>query len=106
MTAFPYLYRKEIPDEFAQENFKRILDYFTKDAITRANFEFLTVSPTAAVTNLKVPHKLGYVPKDVILMHNLNNVTVTFNYSKFDATNIDVTLSGATTIRFLAGRYE
>lgn len=103
--SFPNLFRKEIEDEFAQENFKRVMDYFTQDAVTRTGFEYLTLTTTGAVTNYKLPHKLGYQPKDVILMHNLNNVTVTFNYALFDATNLDITTSGATTIRILVGRY-
>lgn len=103
---FPKLVTKEIDDIYIQENFKRLGDYFIEDAITRSKFEFLTVTFTGSSTNFKLQHKLGYVPKDVILMHNLNNATVTFSYSSFDETSIVVTVSAATTLRMLVGRYD
>lgn len=103
--SFPFLFRKEIKDEYIQENFRRIGEYHDNDPFSRGNFEFLSIPITAAVTNYKFPHRLGFQPADVILMQNLNNVTVTFNYTRFDTTNIDITTSGATTLRILVGRY-
>lgn len=103
---FPVLLKKEIEDLYAQENFKRLGEYFFSDALTKCKFEFLTVTFTGSSTNFKLVHKLGYVPKDVILMHNLNNVTVTFSYSSFDENFIVLTVSGATTLRMLVGRYD
>lgn len=104
--TFPYLFRKEIEDEFAQENFKRLMDYANKFPLFRCNFQFLEIQIPKAVTNFKYPHSLGFQPLDVIIMHNKNNVSVTLNYSKFDATNLDITASGATTLRCLVGRYQ
>lgn len=103
---FPGLFKKEIADTFVQENFKRINDYFRAEAITRAGFEFLEIVLPAAVTNFRFPHSLGYQPKDVVLMHNLDNAVVTFNYRLFDKTMLDITSAGATTLRILVGRYE
>ena len=103
--TFPYLFRKEIEDEFAQENFKRLGDFFTDDPILRSNFKFITVTLASAVTDFKYPHLLNFTPMDVILLHNLANATVTFNYSKFDSTNINFTTSAGTTLRLLVGRY-
>lgn len=103
---FPKVFVNELTDTFIKENFKRIRDYFAQDAISRGAFEFLEILITGAVTNFKYPHSLGYQPKDIILMHNLSNTAVTFNYDKFDATNIDITTGGTTTLRLLVGRYE
>lgn len=103
--SFPFLFRKEIEDEYAQENFRRIGDFYASDPFTRSNFEFITITTSGAVTNYKFPHRLGFQPLDVIMTHNLNNVTVTFNYSKFDSVNLDITTSGATTLRLFVGRY-
>jgi len=103
--TFPYLFKKEIEDEFAQENFKRLSDYSEKYPLFRCNFQFLQIEIPKAVTNFKYQHNLGFQPLDVIIMHNKNNVSVTLNYTKFDATNIDITASGATTLRCLVGRY-
>lgn len=104
--TFPYLFRKEIEDEFAQENFKRLGDYANKFPLFRCNFQFVRVEVPGAVTNFRWKHGLGFVPLDVIIMHNLNNVNVTLNYSKFDSEFLDITASGATTLRCLVGRYE
>ena len=104
--TFPHLFKKEIEDEFAQENFKRLTDYANKYPLFRCNFQFLEIQISKAVTNFKYPHNLGFQPLDVIIMHNKNNVSVTLNYSKFDATNLDITTSGATTLRCLVGRYQ
>lgn len=103
---FPVLLKKEIEDLYTQENFKRLGEYYLQDALTRCKFEFLTLTTTGSVTNFKLVHKLGYVPKDVILMHNLNNATVTFSYASFDSTSITLTVSAATTLRMLVGRYD
>ena len=103
--SFPGLFRKEIVDEFVQENFRRIMDYFAVDAVARSSFEFVETNIPGAVTDLAVLHHLGFTPKDVILTHNLNNATVTFGYSKFSKTHIYVTSTAATTLRMLVGRY-
>lgn len=103
---FPKLFVKEIDNQFLQENFKRIRDFFSADAPTRCAFEFLEFDVPGALVNFKYPHSLGYQPKDIILMHNSENAGVTFNYPKFNATSIDLTSTGATTLRLLVGRYE
>lgn len=104
--SFPKLLTKQIEDQYTQETFKRVEDFFVGDAVTRCGFEFIEVTFTAAVTAVPVLHKLGYVPKDVILMHNSTNATVTFSYLAFTATAVIVTTSAATTLRMLVGRYS
>lgn len=100
---FPYLYTKEIVDPKAQDNFKRITNYFKASPIDRCDFKFFEVEASGTFL---YPHNLAYTPKDVILLHNLNNATVTFNYANFTRTDISITVSAPTTLRFLLGRYE
>lgn len=102
---FPSLFRKEVVDEFVQENFKRIMDYFAVDPVARSSFEFIEVPIVGALVDVPVLHHLGFVPKDIILTHNLTNATVTFNYSAFTASHIFITSSTATTLRMMIGRY-
>jgi hypothetical protein len=102
----PYLFRKEIDDGFTQENFKRLGDWSEKEALLRCNFYFKVIDVPNAGANQKFPHQLNFVPVDVIIMHNSNNASITLNYSKFDATNLDITASGATQLRCLVGRYQ
>lgn len=103
---FPFLLRKEVEDEFAQENFLRIQDYFKSLAIDRCNFQFLEIPVVGAVTNHKFRHRLGFIPKDILVMHNLNNQTVTWNYSLFSSIELDFDCAGTTLLRILVGRYE
>ena len=101
---FPTLFRKEIDDEFIQANFQRLMDYFDDHPMIQGDFKFFEIELPSAVANFTYPHNLGYQPKDLILMHNSQNVTVTFNYLSFDREFISFTTSGATTLRFLLGR--
>lgn len=113
---FPFLFSKEIKDEYTQENFVRLVDYFRNDAYTRTRFKFfefvipeVTRTPAIALVypyTAVIPHYLGFLPKDVITLHNLNNVTLTWNYTAFTKNNVSFTVSAATTIRALIGRYE
>jgi len=102
---FPFLFTKEITDPFIQGNFSRLVSYFTKDPFIKGEFKFFEITEPGAVANKDFPHNLGYEPRDIILMHNLNNTTLTWHYPDFTSTNIRYTLSGATTLRFLLGRY-
>lgn len=103
--TFPKLFRKEIEDPYVQENFKRLMDYGGANPLDRANFQFFSIEIPGSVTNFKYRHGLGFVPLDVIIMHNSNNVSVTLNYLSFDSNELDITASGATTLRCLVGRY-
>jgi len=102
--TFPVLLRKEIEDPYVQENFKRLMDYGNANPLDRGNFKFFSIEIPNAVSNFRYRHGLGFVPLDVIIMHNYNNVAVTLNYSKFDSNELDITAAGATTIRCLVGR--
>lgn len=104
--TFPKLFRKEIEDQYIQENFKRLMDYGAQNPLDRSNFQFISIEIPEAVSNFKFRHGLGFTPLDVIIMQNSNNVSITFNYSKFDSNELDITASGATTLRCLIGRYQ
>jgi hypothetical protein len=106
MTDFPHLFTKEIEDQFVQDNFKKIETFMREFPFAVINMDFYEIIFAGPFTNYKHKHSLNFTPKDVIMTHNLNNATVTFNYSLFDSVNIDLTVSAATTIRFLLGRFE
>lgn len=103
---FPYLFRKEISDNYAKDNFTRIADYFRNNILDRCDFNFIEITTTAAVTNTAFGHNLGYVPKDMIIMSITGGATVTVNYDRFTSTTVNITTSAATTIRALIGRYS
>jgi hypothetical protein len=103
--TFPKLLVKEVPEQYAQENFKRVEGYFLGSPLENCGFKFLELSLPSAVTSTAFKHFLGYVPKDILLLHNLTNATVTFHYELFTTGDIYITSSGATTLRFLIGRH-
>lgn len=102
---FPFLFRKEIEDEFSQENFRRLGDYFKDSPLEKFQFKFFEIPFTMAVTNFRYPHNLGFSPKDVITTFVSGGATVTWNYDSFDSSFLDITTSGPTTVRALVGRY-
>ena len=103
---FPYLFRKEVENEYIRDNFTRLMDYFTKSPVERCGFSFIEIVVTAAVTNLDYPHGLGFQPKDIIVMSVSNNATLTLKYDNFTDSTIRITTSAATTVRTLIGRFS
>lgn len=100
------LFRKEVEDEFSQENFVRLQSYLNNHTLLKGEFKFFEFFFDAAVTNKQITHKLPFVPKDVLTLHVSNGATVTWNYDTFTATYVDVTTSGSCTLRAFIGRYE
>lgn len=94
-----------IEDTGIRENFSNILEEFKK-TIHRFDFQFFEVVFTAAVTNYKFKHNMRFVPKDVIQTSVIGAGAVTFNYANFDSNFIDITTTGACTVRFIAGNFS
>lgn len=100
----PSLIIKEISDQYVRKNFHTLNDYF-KVQNQLVDFKFFKQTFTAASTNFKIAHGLKYIPQDILTTQLIGNANVTFNYDKFDTSNIDVTVDGPCTIRFFAGTY-
>ena len=100
------LFLEEIQDEFVRENFQHLANFINEFPFEKGAFKFFKIDIPTAVTNYQYPHNLGYLPKDVIQTYSLNPVTITWNYDKFTNTFLDITTSGATSIRAFIGRYE
>lgn len=96
---------KEIADPQASLNFIRLNEFHGKDPFGRMSGEFREFD-VGNGANQKIQHNLSFTPKDVILLHNSNNATVSFNYAKFDETFLYVTSNAITTLRIVVGRYE
>jgi len=98
----PRLPLASMKDPAVQEAFRRILDFLTEETPI-LGFHHYELVVDAASTGLKVPHGLGYAPKDIILTSSIGAGAATFKYDQFDATNLVVDTTGACTIRFFAG---
>lgn len=96
---------KGITDILTRENFKMIESGFNNEAILRGNFKFFEFTISDGVTNLRLQHRLGFRPMDVITTYVSDQESVIWNYSEFTDEFLDITTSGACTVRAFIGRY-
>lgn len=97
---------KDIKDTLIRENFAKVQENINADAIPKAQFKFFEITLADAVTNLRYPHRLGFMPKDVITTFVSDSESVIWNYDLFTSEFLDITTSGACTIRAFIGRYR
>lgn len=105
MNTGPKLSLNDLKDIYIQKNFQNVQTYFGKNHQLEG-FEFFEVTVPNAVTNLKITHNLGYQPKDLIQTSKTGAGTVTWNYTLFSSTELDLTTTGACVIRFFVGTYQ
>lgn len=106
MISLPDFFLKELEDEYTRENFKNLILFMQKFPFFRGEWIFLTKTFTGAVTNLNIPHGLGFKPTDVLQTSKTGAGSITFNYDKFTTTNINITTTGACVVRFFLGAYK
>lgn len=97
---------KEIQDLYAQANFEMIKDFIKSQIILRFQWTFVAFETDVAVTNKKIRHSLGFVPKDLIETFKTGAGTITYNYDNFDTEFIDLTTTGPCKVRFLIGLFK
>lgn len=97
---------ERIEDQYAREGMQYIWEFLKDQPLLRGQWEQFELSFDAAVTNEKINHNLGFVPKDIIITKEDPLGTVTFNFDDFTDQLFDITTTGAVTIRFYGGRYE
>jgi hypothetical protein len=95
-----------IEDVNVRESLSWLYEYLIQVPLLRGQFDFFEVQIFSTGVEEKVPHKLGFVPKDIIVTSVTNSATVTFKYDKFDITNVVLQASAPCVVRFLAGRYD
>jgi len=100
------LFFKEINDSYVRENFTRLQDYIRSEELFRGEWKFFEIVVDQAVTNYKYAHNLGFAPKDVIQTSVTGGGAITWNYSLFDKELLDLTTSGALTVRAFIGRFD
>lgn len=96
----------QIQDAATRESLQWLYDYIVAESLLGSDFKHFTLSFSKAETELKVPHGLKFSPIDVIQTYKTGAGDVTFDYEKFDTTNLVITTTGACVIRFFAGRYQ
>jgi hypothetical protein len=86
------------------KNAQLMEQYLIELEITKFNMKFMKFEVSAAGTNIKIPHNLGYLPLDIFTTRLSGNIT--FNYDLFDDKFLDITTTGAASFRGLIGRYK
>jgi len=111
MISLPEFIYKDIKDVYIRENFKRLARFLQTWPLFRGEWAFFEETFDSAVTDLDIAHGLGFKPQDIILTGVSGaGITgfgiITFNFDSFDETNINVSTTGACTVRFFAGAYK
>lgn len=100
----PAIAVKEIQDIYARKNFENLQQYFATENQLQG-FKFFELVFTKAETNKKFAHGLTITPRDLIVTSVTGSGTVQFNTGLFDKTNLDISTTGAVTVRFYIGSY-
>ena len=95
-----------ISDPIIRDYFRYIVEDLESQSVLKGNWKFFEMSFDSAVTNKKIPHHLGFVPKDVLQLSVTGAGNITWNYSSFDSDNLDVTTTGACVIRAYIGSHR
>jgi hypothetical protein len=94
-------------EQYFRRNFQLLQDQFnSKEALLKGEWRFFIISIPSALTNFKYKHNLTFTPTDIIQTSVIGVGVITFNYDKFDKENLDITTTGACTVRAFVGRYE
>ena len=96
---------EKVVDAVARENFQKIAQFVVNSDILRPNFKFYEIIFTKAETNKRIPHRLTFVPKDVIQTSLIGPGSLTWNYSLFNKEYLDVTTTDACTVRVFVGTH-
>lgn len=100
---------EEITDERVRESIQWMYEYLLATPLLQGRFEHFSITTIGAVTNLKIPHTLGFAPKDIIqtsITSATFGASVIFAYSSFTPEYIVLTTSAPLTVRFFGGSYE
>lgn len=98
---------ESLADKNARDLINSLLDQLNAIPLIRGSWQFVTFTVSTATANYKFPHRLGFVPKDVIQLSVTGGGSITWNYSNFSSTQLDVTTAGGeVTVRAFVGTYQ
>lgn len=97
---------KDVKDLVLRKITEIIQVFVNSQAILRGEWRFVEITLGGAVTNYKYKHNLPYTPRDVIQVSLVGPGSLTWNYTSFDSENLDITTTGACTVRAFLGSYS
>ena len=92
-----------IKDPESRQNFPKLNDFLIVEDILDGGFRSFEINFSGAVTNYRLPHRLGFQPKDIIQTSLTGTGSITYNEDKFTTEFLDLTTTAAASVRFLAG---
>lgn len=95
-----------VEDGLVRDALETIEEYINGLDIIKGQWAFFEIRFDRAVTNFKFPHNLGYRPRDVIQTSKTGAGSITFNFDRFDALNLDITTTDACVVRVFVGTYS
>jgi hypothetical protein len=96
----------DVQDPPARDNFREVQNFADTNPFLQGAWIHKEYVFTQAETSRKIPHGLSYTPRDFIVTFVSAGATFTINYDSIDATNINITVSAACTVRLLMGRFS
>jgi hypothetical protein len=96
---------EDIKDQRVRESIQWMYEYLIAEPMLQGKFQHFEVTTRGAVTALKIPHNLGFMPKDIIVTSQIGG-TATFIYQSFTTDDIVLTTTAAMTVRFFGGSHE
>jgi hypothetical protein len=100
-----------IEDPIAREALQYLYEASLSAPFLRSNFQFFTVTYDALVTEQRLYHRMGFVPKDIIQTSLLDGdgsgpYTSTYHYDLFTPDYLVISTTGPCVIRLFAGAYQ
>jgi hypothetical protein len=94
-----------IQDEMVRETIQDIETELNASIFKSGDWKAIEIVFTAAVTNFKYPHNMGFKPKDALTTSLTGAGALTWNYANFDRTNLDISTTGPCVVRALVGTF-
>jgi hypothetical protein len=102
---------EQIQDVAVRESLQWFLDYLQTATFLQGEWKYFELTfDVVTSTQVKIPHGLPFVPKDIIqtavVQTGASVPVVSFQAEKFDKTHLYITTEHPCVVRFFAGRYS
>lgn len=105
MTGLPTFFERELADDYAKENFRKLREFLVSET-PWLGFKFFEVEFTAAQTDFDFVHGLGFQVQDAILSFISNGATLTFVFDKFTKDSVRFSVTAACKVRMILGAFK
>jgi hypothetical protein len=105
MSPLPQFFEKELEDQYARENFRKLREFLTKET-PFLGFKFFEVEFKAAAADFDFQHGLGFQPQDAMITFVSNGAVVTFSYDSFTKEAVRMTVSKECKVRMILGSFQ